>query len=82
MSTAPSTPAGTDPAALADLDAVLRHVASGTPLDPELVRRVEERPERITDELRRKYGELDVAVELVRAIRDEEGSTPWALRWP
>jgi hypothetical protein len=71
MNTARSTPAGTDPVALADLDVVLRHVASGTPLDPELARRVEERSERITDELRRKYGELAVAVDLVRAIRDE-----------
>jgi len=71
MSTAPSTPAGSDPAALADLDAVLQHIASGTPLDPELARRIEERSERITGELRQKYGERDIAVELVRAIRDE-----------
>jgi hypothetical protein len=71
MSTARNTPAGTDPAALADLDAVLRHVASGTPLEPELARRVEERSERITEELRRKYGDIEFAVDLVRAIRDE-----------
>jgi len=56
----------------ADLEAVLKHVAAGTRVDPELARRVRERSEEATEELRRKYGELDVAVDLIREIRDEE----------
>jgi hypothetical protein len=60
------------PDVLADLDAVLKHVASGTPIEPELARRVRERSESMTEELRRKYGEINVAVDLIREIRDEE----------
>jgi hypothetical protein len=58
--------------ALADLEAILKHVASGTPIEPGLDRRVRERSERLTEELRQRYGELDVAVDLIREIRDEE----------
>jgi hypothetical protein len=61
----------TDPQALTDLAAVLEHVAAGTPLEPELGRRVRERSERMTEDLRRKYGQLNVAVDLIRLIRDE-----------
>lgn len=68
----PNTNNATPPEVLADLNAVLKHVAAGTPLEPALSRRVEERSERITEELRRKYGELNVAVDLIREIRDEE----------
>lgn len=56
---------------LADLDAVLKHVTSGTPIEPPLARRVRERSERMTEELRKQYGERDVAVDLIRAIREE-----------
>ncbi len=55
----------------ADLEAVLDHLVAGTPVDAVLSRRVQERSERMTEELRRKYGELDVAVDLVREIRSE-----------
>jgi hypothetical protein len=68
---AETTTAGTDFASAADLDAVLKHVIAGTPIDPALFRRVRERSERMTEELRRKYGELNVAVDLVREVRDE-----------
>ena len=54
------------------MDAVLKHVIAGTPIDPALFRRVRERSERMTEELRRKYGELNVAVDLVREIRNEQ----------
>ncbi len=62
---------GPDPQIAADLDAVLKHVVAGTAADAVLSRRVQERSERMTEELRRQYGELDVAVALVREIRDE-----------
>jgi hypothetical protein len=57
---------------LADLQAVIDSLVSKTPLDPVIARRVEERSERMTEALRRRYGELNVAVDLIREIRDEE----------
>ncbi len=57
---------------LADLQAVIDSLMSQTPLDPVIARRVEERSERMTEALRRRYGELNVAVDLIREIRDEE----------
>jgi hypothetical protein len=54
-----------------DLDAVLRHVATGAPLDTLVSERVRRRSERLTEDLRRTRGELNVAVGLVREIRDE-----------
>ncbi len=66
-----TTPLGTDSENAADLEAVLTHLVAGTPVDPELSRRVRERSERMTEELRRKYGKLNVAVDLIREVRDE-----------
>ncbi len=57
--------------ALADLEAVIRHVTEGTPVEPQLASRVRARSEAVQAELRRKYGELNVAVDLIREIRDE-----------
>ncbi len=56
----------------ADGDAVIESLLTGKPIDPETARRVQERAEQITQELRRKHGTLDVAVDLIREIRDEE----------
>ena len=52
--------------AQADLKAVLDSVIHKTPLDPEIARRVQERSERMTEELRRTHGEMNVAVDLIR----------------
>jgi hypothetical protein len=70
MSTAETQPRGTDPQVLADLEAVLRHVADKTPMDAELVRRVEERADRATEELRRQNARIDIE-QLIRDARDE-----------
>ena len=70
MSTVENNPISSE--VVADLDAILAHLDSGTPINPELASRVRERSERAQEELRRKYGELDVAVGLIREIRDEE----------
>jgi len=56
----------------ADLEAVIEHAMSGKPLDPEVARRVRERSERATQETFEKHGFLNVAVDLIREIRDEE----------
>ena len=50
---------GIDSQQLADEDAVMRHVFAGTPLDPEVARRVQERGRRITEEVRREHGLID-----------------------
>lgn len=63
--------AGSDPQVLADLDAVMQRLATGKPLDPAASRRIRERAERITEEIRRQHGELDIAVQLIRETRDE-----------
>jgi hypothetical protein len=41
----------------ADEEAVHEHVLTGKPLDPDVYRRVRARAEKITAELRRKYGD-------------------------
>ena len=45
---------------------------TGMPLDPEIARRVRARSERATEELRRKYGTVSLAVDLIREVRDQE----------
>ena len=56
----------------ADLQVVIDHLTTGQPLDAETARRIRERSERATQEIRDKHGVLDVAVDLIREIRDEE----------
>lgn len=61
MSTAETEPASIDPQVLADLDAVIKRIIDGTPVDPETSRRIEERADRITEEVRRTRGVMDDA---------------------
>jgi hypothetical protein len=56
----------------ADAQSVMEHALTGKPLDPEVARRVRERSELATDILRRKYVTLDIAVDLIREVRDQE----------
>ena len=56
MSTAETEPTGIDPQVLADLDAVMKRLIDGTPVDPETSRRIEERADRIMEEIRRSCG--------------------------
>ena len=59
MSPAETEPAGLDPQVLADLEAVMKQMIEGTPVDPETSRRIEERADRITEEIRRTHGVMD-----------------------
>jgi hypothetical protein len=59
MSTAKAEPAGIDPQVLADLDAVMKRMSDGGAVDPETSRRIEERADRITEEIRRTRGVMD-----------------------
>src|SRR5437763_176819 len=68
MKSTDTVSSGTSPEVLDDLAAVLRHVAAGTAVEPALARRIEERSERLTEALRQRYGELEVAVDLIREI--------------
>ena len=61
MSTAETERSGMDPLVLADLDAVMKRIIDGTPVDPETSRRIEERADRITEEIRRTRGVMDDA---------------------
>ena len=56
---------------LADLKAAARYAVTGE-IDPAVLRRIEERSARIREEMLKKHGTLDVAVSLIREIRDEE----------
>lgn len=60
-----------DSVEVADSKAVLEHLTQGTRLDPDVYRRVHERAAKITEELRRKYGTLDIAVDLIRQAREQ-----------
>jgi hypothetical protein len=62
---------GIPPDTLADLEAVAAAVAAGRKPDPELARRVRERARQSTEAIRRRAGELDLAVELIRQTRDD-----------
>jgi len=61
MSTAETKPAAIDLQVRADLDAVMKRIMDGTPVDPETSRRIEERADRITEEIRRTRGVMDDA---------------------
>ena len=54
----------------ADEDAVSEHMLTGKPLDPDVRRRVQARAEKITEEVRRVHGDVDVD-QLLRDARDE-----------
>jgi hypothetical protein len=57
---------------LADIQAVADAAAAGRPVDPEVARRVRNRSERVQEELVRRYGTREIAVELIRHGRDAE----------
>ncbi len=61
---------GSDAQARDDYKAVMRHVAEGSSVEPELARRVRERAEEITDEIRREHGDIDV-VKLLHDARED-----------
>jgi hypothetical protein len=58
--------------AAADAQAVIEHAMTGKPLDPEIADRVRARSEDATEELRRKCGTVNLAVDLIREVRDQE----------
>jgi hypothetical protein len=63
-------PSAIPPDVLADAQAVIDSVVSGKPLDPEVYRRVRERGARITEQVHRKHGVLDIGVPAIRELRN------------
>jgi adenosyl cobinamide kinase/adenosyl cobinamide phosphate guanylyltransferase len=55
-----------------DVEALFTCIAAGRPIDPDLAKRVREHSEQLREEVRGKSGLLDLAVDLIREIRDEE----------
>lgn len=58
------------PEVRAELEAAIR--ALSQPRDPEVMREAAERMDRMREELRRKHGEMNIAVDLIREIRNGE----------
>ena len=61
---------GTPPEILADLEEAARYAASGV-RDPDIMRQACDSMDRMREGLRSKFGEMNVAVDLVRETRDE-----------
>lgn len=53
----------------ADNQAVIEHVMTGKPLDPEVARRIHERSDRVRQEILEKRGVQNIAVQLIREMR-------------
>lgn len=53
----------------ADEQAVLQSFLTGKPLEPEVVRRVQERARKVRKALFRKHGLVDIAVPAIRELR-------------
>ena len=68
MSTTEKPPA-IDPAVMADLEAVCN--TKGIVRDPELLRRVTERADRVRQEMLEKFGVQEIAADIVREMHDE-----------
>jgi hypothetical protein len=74
MSTADATPAATDPQAWADLEEICRLLSEGKRVtDPELIHRVERRAAESSEEALRLFGVREIAVDIVREVRDPKG---------
>jgi hypothetical protein len=56
-------------ASRADDEAVMRAFLSGTPVDPEVAGRVQDRSRVIREEVVRKHGLVDIAVPAIRELR-------------
>lgn len=53
-----------------DAEALLERILHGKPLAPDVYRRIQERGGKITEEIRQKFGTVEIAVDLIRECRD------------
>ena len=61
----------TTPAVDPDLQAVLDHLSSGKPLDPEVAKRVRAKGQKIREDIFKKHGVLDIGVPAIRELRGD-----------
>jgi len=54
-----------------DLEELTAALASGSSIDPQLKRRIRERSEKVREGVRKKKGLLNIAVDLIRAVRQQ-----------
>jgi hypothetical protein len=64
----PNSPT-TDTSIQADEEAVMQAFLKGTPVDPEVARRVQARSRLIREDVFRKHGLVDIAVPAIRELR-------------
>jgi hypothetical protein len=64
-------PSRLPPEVMAELEEAARRALSGA-RDPEVMRRACERMDRMSEEVRRKHGILDIGVPAIRELRDGE----------
>lgn len=50
----------------------MERIIHGSPLPPDVYQRIQERGDELTEEIRQKYGTIEIAVDLIREIRDAE----------
>ena len=55
---------------LADAEAIVAAVMAGKKPDPALARRVRDRAQRITEDIRQKHGVLNICSKAIRDLRD------------
>jgi hypothetical protein len=58
-----------DPSIQADDEAVMQAFLAGTPVDPDIAHRVQERSRLIREDVFRKHGLVDIAVPAIRELR-------------
>lgn len=56
----------------ADTYALMKRIVCGVPLPADIYQRIQERGDELTEEIRQKHGTIEIAVDLVRGIRDDE----------
>ena len=70
MSTETQNTGGIPADILADGEAVIQSIMAGRKPDAELARKIADRADGITEELRRRHRTVDTALEAIRALRD------------
>jgi hypothetical protein len=64
-----------DPAIMADVQLIADNLAAGKPIPEDVARRVRQCSERITEETRRRYGLVNIAVPAIRELRDDSSES-------
>ena len=65
----------------ADTEALLERIA-GRRLDPEVYQRIQERGNKATEEIREKFGTIEIAVGLIRETRGESVDEKLSMNLP